>query len=650
MQRDLSKVDTGYKKQDYETLELTENKGRKTSSTTLEKSQEHFVAASRFIDFFKESTNNGEAGAANEIAKRRQTIANKFCLSPKIEYNADSFKLYQEIISNKAKSMYKSALESYETGSYESCFPYLQKALVMEPNNVKYYVLRGDAFLQLCDYKSAILNYKRVCILEPESEEYFTKLASIYFLQGQCCYDEEMYLDALESFTRAADMKPENKDYHAKRISCLASLKRHQECLALINERLEVESNNPDLFILRARLHLFSGDSTLSYFDVKEALSVDPQNKEAGSMHQNLEENAELCKEKAIKFDMCGKPKEAIMKISHAININPSVTEYLVLRAGMHRRNLDFSAAVDDLLLAMEKLNHDPDVELYVASQKQLLLTFNDFAVDCFNKGFYEEAVALLKKAIKGEKQDKALYSNRGDCFYKLGNIHFALLDYQQAQELAPNDKSINLRLSVVYNDLGIMEYKDRKYDRAEEYFSLAISLNITVSAFYLSRARSRYMQEKIDEAKIDVISALYFDASNKEAFSMFARLFPAQTIEEAIKSDFGMLIIEALILVIQENSKDEKETDHINKVKPLPGISEPPKEAVVLKKCMEDKQFNFSIIKGKKKVNELVESVIRSRQDLSSRGPKITSPPNHSKKSHQKKINIKASSSYSHL
>lgn len=642
MQRDLSKVDTGYKKQNYE--------GRKTSSTTLEKSQEDFVAASRFIDFFKESTNNGEAGAANDIAKRRQTIANKFCLSPKIEYNADSFKLYQEIISNKAKSMYKSALESYETGSYESCFPYLQKALVMEPNNVKYYVLRGDAYLQLCEYKSAILNYKRVCILKPENEEYFTRLASIYFLQGQCYYDEEMYLDALESFARAADMKPENKDYHAKRISCLASLKRHQECLTLINERLEVESNNPDLFILRARLHLFSGDSTLSYFDVKEALSLDPQNKEAGSMQQNLEENAELCKKKAVKFDMCGKPKEAIMKISHAININPSITEYHVLRAGMHRRNLDFSAAVDDLLLAMEKLNHDPDVELYAASQKQLLLTFNDFAVDCFNKGFYEEAVALLKKAIKGEKQDNALYSNRGDCFYKLGNIHFALLDYQQAQELAPNDKSINLRLSVVYNDLGIMEYKDRKYHRAEEYFSLAISLNITVSAFYLSRARSRYMQEKIDEAKIDVISALYFDASNKEAFSMFARLFPTQTIEEAIKSDFGMLIIEALILVIQENSKDEKEIDHINKLIPLPDISEPPKEAVVLKTCMEDKQFNFSIIKGKKKVNELVESVIRSRQDLSSRGPKIASLPNPSKKLHQKKTNINASSSYSQL
>lgn len=35
-----------------------------------------------------------------------------------------------------------------------------------------------------------------------------------------------------------------------------------------------------------------------------------------------------------------------------------------------------------------------------------------------FSKGFYEEAVALLKKAIKGEKQDNALYSNRGGKYY----------------------------------------------------------------------------------------------------------------------------------------------------------------------------------------------------------------------------------------
>lgn len=50
----------------------------------------------------------------------------------------------------------------------------------------------------------------------------------------------------------------------------------------------------------------------------------------------------------------------------------------------MHRRNLDFNAAVDDILLAMGKMDYDQASELYTQAQKQLLLTFNDFAVDCF--------------------------------------------------------------------------------------------------------------------------------------------------------------------------------------------------------------------------------------------------------------------------
>ena len=38
-------------------------------------------------------------------------------------------------------------------------------------------------------------------------------------------------------------------------MACLAALQRHGECLALVNKRLEEETENPDLFIMRARLH-----------------------------------------------------------------------------------------------------------------------------------------------------------------------------------------------------------------------------------------------------------------------------------------------------------------------------------------------------------------------------------------------------------
>lgn len=50
-------------------------------------------------------------------------------------------------------------------------------------------------------------------------------------------------------------------------VACLAALQRHGECLALVNKRLEEETENPDLFIMRARLHELFRNVRLSTFN-----------------------------------------------------------------------------------------------------------------------------------------------------------------------------------------------------------------------------------------------------------------------------------------------------------------------------------------------------------------------------------------------
>lgn len=47
-------------------------------------------------------------------------------------------------------------------------------------------------------------------------------------------------------------------------------------------------------------------------------------------------------------------------------------------------------------------------------AQTQLVLTYNDFAVQCFSKGLYREAVVLLNKAIEKQKDENGLFINRG--------------------------------------------------------------------------------------------------------------------------------------------------------------------------------------------------------------------------------------------
>ena len=81
----------------------------------------------------------------------------------------------------------------------------------------KYYVERAERFLQICDLQSAILNYKKACILDPDNDDFYSRLAFIYYFQGQCLFDSKLYAEALESFSRAAEMKPDIIGYHTRR-------------------------------------------------------------------------------------------------------------------------------------------------------------------------------------------------------------------------------------------------------------------------------------------------------------------------------------------------------------------------------------------------------------------------------------------------
>ena len=154
--------------------------------------------------------------------------------------------------------------------------------------------------------------------------------------------------------------------------------------------------------------------------------------------------------------------------------------------------------------------------------------------------GFYEEAIILLNKAIKGEKNEKGLYINRGDCFFKEGNLQFALADYNQALDLDERCQLTRKRVAVIHNEYGVQEYMEkhnkvhiyytsRKYpsssdnskfyitvlniqttstkrlnvyfshaQEAEAKFTLAIHNDRVNAKYYISRSRARNLLEVI--------------------------------------------------------------------------------------------------------------------------------------------------------
>ncbi|XP_021341752.1 tetratricopeptide repeat protein 16-like, partial [Mizuhopecten yessoensis] len=538
----------------------------------------------------------------------------------------------QDIIERKAAEHFTKAMLLKASGDHQGCINAVNKAMGLVPDIPKYHVARAEAYIQLCDFKSAILNYKKACLLEANNDGYYSRLSFLYYFQGQTLFDQRLYPEALECFSSAAEMNPDNVGYHIRSITCLAALQRHGECLALVNKRLETEVNNPDLYIMRARLHEMFRNTTLCYYDIKDALSLDEGHVEAQKMMAHLERRAQENKAQATQLNLAGKHREALQKISIAIETNPNMADFDVLRGTLHRKLGDFNAAIDDFLLALDKCDHNEESQVYLDSQRQLLLTYNDFAVECFTKGFYEESIILLNKAIKGEKREKGLYINRGDCFFRQNDYNFALQDYNQALEIDPNDAAVQARISVIFNEYGVTAYQDKNYPEADSKFTEALKHNPKVGQYYISRARARYMLESMVGARQDLLMGLLLDPSNEDVISILSRLFPGKSVADVINSraaDTAKLALKAVLFPPQKRSMESKRMAAMEVTfdEGMPSGQPPPPSAVRtdwsqadsdvsqqdkpgppalqrLKTCMTEQDFALVLMEGKKQVH----------------------------------------------
>ena len=58
----------------------------------------------------------------------------------------------------------------------------------------------------------------------------------------------------------------------------------------------------------------------------------------------------------------------------------------------------------------------------------------------------------------------------------------FAILDYEQANEIDPSDKSINRRIGKICFEMAIEKYDEKAYEEATQHFQKAIQYVPNVS------------------------------------------------------------------------------------------------------------------------------------------------------------------------
>lgn len=552
------------------------------------------------------------------------------------------------IVNTKVVEHYKRGIDLADQGKFEQAIVCFTRALNLRPAEVQCYIERAECHLQLCDLRSAYLNYKKAYNLEPDDQLICDKLAFVAYLEGQCLFDQRLYSDALKRFATATRMKPDNTSYNMRAIACLAALGKSDDCLALVSRHIEAGRSNKNwanapLFVLRARLHLQFNNASLAYYDVQDALQVDPILPQALKLLEEMQGKSENYKNQAVTLALELRFGEAIGKMNLAIESDPSRAHLHIYRASLHRKVNNFNEAIDDLLLALDKCKHgksdddddeeeDSSKEDYEQAQRQLLVTYNDFSVYCYKRGFYDEAVVLLNKAIKGEKNEVGLYLNRGDCFFKLNNLDFALADYEQALELDESLWSCRCRIAIVYNEQGIVAYHQKEYEKGVMKFNEAVSNNPKVGQFYIHRARCFYVLQAFQHARDDLLMAMLLDPHNNEIVPFLSRLFPGRSVREIMDSglmEAARRRLENLMRVTTTApAVDEKELGKAikNIASVNPSIGTLPSQEVSKMKTKKSEDVSFlDLINEKKKNRKRVDELTRKPLNCQRR-PQIVS------------------------
>ncbi|MDZ8257242.1 tetratricopeptide repeat protein [Nostoc sp. ChiQUE01b] len=309
------------------------------------------------------------------------------------------------------------------------------------------------------------------------------------------------YKEAIASYDKALEFKP---DYHQawyNRGIALRNLRRNEEAIASYDKALEIEPDNYQAWVSRgiALENLGRNEEAIASFT--EALKVKTDYHDAWNWHGYV-------------LDKLGRYEEAIASYDQALKIN-SDDDYAWTSRGISLKELGrYEEAIASYDQAL-KINSDDD---YAWTSRGISLE---------KLGRYEEALISLDKALELEpKNDLSdlyyVWKFRGITLNKLGRYEEALISLDKALELEPkNDLS---DLYYVWNWRGITLNELDRYEEALISLDKALELepkDDLSDLFYVWRRRGITLNKlgRYEEAIASYDQALSIKPDDHEAW-----------------------------------------------------------------------------------------------------------------------------------
>ena len=307
-------------------------------------------------------------------------------------------------------------LFAIDEGKYMDAVTYLQKALILKPNNAQYAFDLANAYYLNGWIDEAVKFFNEAILKEPDNKEYLYALAYLYYRTESF---EKTKIEINRMFKLDKDYLP------AKILNALIKLEEKDVLGAKfeLEKLIDFESKDDFALFVLAKIYLELGqyDKAKSY--MVRAISLKHDNLIYMCEYINI-----VVEEKNYEFaqKLCDKFKE----------MSPNYYDNWVLQARIYE-------AQDDCM------------ELFNTAQKLIELDLNRY------EGYYYNSLALfmsddvtfaiesLKKAISLNVNDSKLYVLMSEFYQALGQNQEALLYLDEASNIDPSAKNKELYMKL---------------------------------------------------------------------------------------------------------------------------------------------------------------------------------------------------------
>ncbi|WP_157151299.1 tetratricopeptide repeat protein [Brachyspira sp. SAP_772] len=269
------------------------------------------------------------------------------------------------------------------------------------------------------------------------------------------------------------------------KIKELVYFKKVEEAIKLINEAIEKDNNDSELYLSRGALYLIINIHTKAIEDFNKAIELNPKNEKAyfsiGFLKAKLE-----------------KYEESIEYFNKAIELNPK------------NENAYFGIGVSKAKLGMYEESIEYFNKAIELNSKNENIYF-DRGIIKLQLGKYEESIEDFNKVIELNPNSKDAYFNMGLAKSRLEKYEESIEDFNKVIELNPKNEN-------AYFIRGALNYELEKYEESIEDFNKVIELNPNNKEAYFNRGVLKINLKKYKQAVNDF---KIFAKNNNDAFDI---------------------------------------------------------------------------------------------------------------------------------